>query len=125
MPSEREGRNLLRLLPYARSTHMASGLVLDAARRAKYPRRLGAWRPNTGGLRSCVTVGLRTASAYPTRRKSRSRHLAAVRFVTARAYRARQEASIFVSSTRFGSNSASILSSTRVTVSDTPVIASR
>ena len=105
--------------------------------------RLGAGRPNAGGSRSRSTVacawrlnagGSRSRStmacawrpnAYPTRLKSRSRHLAAVRPVTARAYRARQEASIVASSTRLGSKSASIRSSTRVTTSGTPAIASR
>ena len=86
----------------------------------------GAGRPNAGRSRSRATVACAWhPNAYPTRLKSRSRHLAAVRPVTARAYRARQEASIVASSTRLGSKSTSIRSSTRVTTSGTPSIASR
>ena len=86
----------------------------------------GAGRPNAGGSRSRATVDCAwRPDAYPLRLKSRSRHLAAVRPVTARAYRARQEASIVASSTRPGSNNASMRSSTRVTTSGTPSIASR
>ena len=85
-----------------------------------------AWRLNAGGSRSRSTVACAwRPDAYPTRLKSRSRHFAAVRPVTARAYRARQEASMVASSTRPGSNNASIRSSTRVTTSGTPSIASR
>ena len=84
-----------------------------------------AWCLNAGGSRSRSTVACARRPRYPTRLKSRSRHLVAVRPVTARAYRARQEASIVASSTRLGSKSASIRSSTRVTTSGTPAIASR
>ena len=117
----------VQLRPGARCTRAAPGARRPiAARRALYPRRPRRGTSERGRVALLRDRGLcMAADAYPTRLKSRSRHLAAVRPVTARAYRARQEASMVASSTRLGSKSASIRSSTRVTTSGTPSIASR
>ena len=123
----------VQLRPGARCTRAAPGVgrpnaggSRSRATVARLERILDLPRERAGGSRSRSTVACAwRPDAYPTRLKSRSRHLAAVRPVTARAYRARQEASIVASSTRLGSKSASMRSSTRVTTSGTPSIASR
>ena len=116
----------VQLRPGARCTRAAPGAGRPNAGGSRSCATVPcAWRLNAGGSRSRATVACAWRPRYPTRLKSRSRHLAAVRPVTARAYRARQEASIVASSTRLGSKSASIRSSTRVTTSGTPSIASR